>query len=107
MARARAVGKRAFILVAVFGVSFATAAVVSSHLLQSRVMGAASRTTTPWAYSGAPLATLPSALNIRRLVALTDPTAVTRWAPVLQATVARSVPSPKGARRRRAPRPHL
>lgn len=85
-------------LVAVFAASFATAALVSSRILQSRVLGAVARTTVPWDYPGAPPATLPPALDIHRLVALSDPTAVTRWAPVLQPTVARNAPSLKAAR---------
>jgi hypothetical protein len=48
-------------------------------------------------YAGAPLAKLPSALDIRRLVPLRDPGADSRWAPVLRATVARSQPSFKSA----------
>ena len=38
----------------------------------------------------APLAALPSAFDIHRLVALSDSAADTRWAPVLRATVART-----------------
>lgn len=48
-------------------------------------------------HAGAPLAKLPSALDIRRLVPLRDPGADSRWAPVLAATVARSHPSFKSA----------
>jgi L,D-transpeptidase-like protein len=44
-----------------------------------------------------PLAALPSAFDLHRLVPLSDPTAGTRWAPVLRATVARKEPSPKAA----------
>ena len=84
-------------LVALFAVSFLTATVVSSRVLQSRVVGAAARKTAPWADPGAPLATLPSALDIHRLVALNDPTAVTRWAPLRRATLAHSLPSLKSA----------
>ncbi|MBV9336664.1 MAG: L,D-transpeptidase [Solirubrobacterales bacterium] len=84
-------------LAAVFAVSFVAAALVSSRLLQSRITSAATRTTTPWLYPGAALATLPSTLDIHHLGALTDPTAVTRWAPVLRATVARGSPSVNGS----------
>lgn len=80
-------------LVGVFAVSFLAAALVSSRLLQSRVLGAAATKTPPLAYPGAPLPTLPSALDIHRPVALIDPTAVTRWAPVRRATLAHSMPS--------------
>lgn len=48
-------------------------------------------------FVGAPLVTLPSAFDIRRLVPLSDPTGVSRWAPVLQATLARSEPSVNSA----------
>ncbi|MFZ1996025.1 MAG: L,D-transpeptidase [Solirubrobacteraceae bacterium] len=44
-------------------------------------------------FTGTPPARLPSALDIRRLVPLRDPTGATRWAPVLHATVARRKPS--------------
>ena len=60
------------------------------------------------AYAGAPLAALPSAFDIRRLVPLSDPTADTRWAPVLRATVAReraeSESAPRSGSSRRSPR---
>ena len=95
MARGRGVAKRAFVPVAVFAASFLTAAVVSARLLQSRVLSAEQRTAAPWADPGKSLTTLPSALDIRRLVALSDPTAVTRWAPVLRATRAHTRPDLK------------
>jgi lipoprotein-anchoring transpeptidase ErfK/SrfK len=62
------------------------------------VLGAVPRPPAPQAYAGAPLAKPPSAFDIPRLVPLSDPTGDTRWAPVLQATMARSGPSFKGAR---------
>jgi lipoprotein-anchoring transpeptidase ErfK/SrfK len=49
------------------------------------------------AYAGAPLAALPSALDIGRLDPTTDRAADVRWAPVLRATVARKAPSPNAA----------
>ena len=82
MARGRAVAKRAFVPVAIFAASFVTAALVSSRLLQSRVLGAAPLSTTQWgAYPGARVTTLPSALDIRRPIALPDPGAAsaTLW----------------------------
>ena len=96
MARGRAVAKRAFVPVAIFAASFVTAALVSSRLLQSRVLGAAPLSTTQWgAYPGARVTTLPSALAIRRPIALPDPGAVTRWAPVLRPVLAHKLPSVK------------
>jgi L,D-transpeptidase catalytic domain len=48
-------------------------------------------------FTGTPPVPLPSALDIRRLVPLSDPTGATRWAPVLHTTVARSKPTIHGA----------
>ncbi len=71
---------RRVVLVAAFAVSFVGAALLSSRLLPSRVL-ARDRTTPPLAaYAGAPLAALPSAFDVRRLVGLSDPTADTRVA---------------------------
>jgi L,D-transpeptidase-like protein len=85
------------VLTAVFAVSFMAAALLSSRVLPSRVL-AGGRPTPPLpGYAGTPLAALPSAFGIHRLVPLSDPAAGTRWAPVLRATVARSGPSPKAA----------
>jgi len=81
--------------VAVFAASFVMAALVSSRLVQSRVVGAPPPTTAPWAYPAARLTTLPSALDIRRLIALRNPAAVTRWAPVLRAVLAHGLPNLK------------
>jgi hypothetical protein len=87
---------RRVVLVAVFGVSFAAAALLSSRVLPSRVL-ARERSMPPLAaYGGAPLAALPSALAMGRPIPLTDP-ADTRWAPVLRATIARKSPSPNAA----------
>ena len=80
------------VLVAGFAVSFVAAALLSPRLLPSQ--GLARRLPAPaTSFAGAPLATPPSALDIRRLVRLSDPTGSTRWAPFLRATVARSEPT--------------
>jgi hypothetical protein len=84
-------------LAAGFTVSFAAAALLSSHVLSSRVLARGQPVPPHPAYGGAPLAALPSAFDIHHLVPLSDPAADTRWAPVLRATVARSEPSPKAA----------
>ena len=89
---------RTGVLVAAFSVSFVAAALLSSRVVPSRVFARARSTPSLVAtYAGAPLATLPPALDIRHLVPLSDPAADTRWAPVLRATVARSEPGPKAA----------
>jgi len=88
---------RRVVLVAAFGVSFVAAALLSSRVLPSHVL-ARGRSTPPLAaFTGTPLAALPSALDIRRLVPLSDPTADTRWAPVLRASIARSEPRARAA----------
>ncbi|MGZ6621150.1 MAG: L,D-transpeptidase family protein [Solirubrobacteraceae bacterium] len=97
MTRGRARSGRRTVLAATFVVSFVVAALLSSRALPSRVLGAMPRTPALPAYAGAPLAKLPSAFDIRRLVPLSDPAAETRWAPVLRAIVARNEPSFKGA----------
>jgi hypothetical protein len=97
MTRARARSGRRIVLAALFAVSFVAAALLSPRLLPSRVLGAVRPSPSGSAYAGAPLATLPQPFDIRRLLPLSDPTAVTRWAPVLRATVARTEPSLKGA----------
>jgi hypothetical protein len=96
MTRVRTGCKGPVALVAVFAVSFAAAALLSSRVLPSRVVGVP-RAPPPSAYVAAPLVAMPLALDIRRLVPLSDPTAVSRWAPVLRATVARSAPSGRAA----------
>ncbi len=84
------------VLVAGFAVSFGAAALLSPRLLPSG--GLARRLSAPaTSFDGAPAAKLPSALDIRRLVPLSDPTGATRWAPVLRATVARSEPTVNSA----------
>lgn len=88
---------RRVVLVAAFTVSFAAAALLSSHVLSSRVLARGRPMPPLAAYAGAPLAALPSAFDINRLVPLSDSAADTRWAPVLRATVARDEPSPKAA----------
>jgi hypothetical protein len=93
MTRGRAGSGRRIGLAALFAVSFVAAALLSPRLLPSRVLGAIRPSSAPAsAYAGAPLARLPQPFDIRRLVPLSDPTAVTRWAPVLRATVARTDP---------------
>ena len=85
------------VLVTVFAVSFIAAALLSAPVVPTRVLARVRPTPPPPVYAGTPLAALPSAFDIRRVVPLTDPAAETRWAPVLSATVARSEPSSKAA----------
>lgn len=82
-------------LVALFAASFVAAALLSSLVLPSRVPARGQSAPQLPTYTGTPLAALPSAFDVRRLVPLSDPAADTRWAPVLRATVARNEPSPK------------
>ncbi len=93
MTRSGVGSDRRVVLVAGFAVSFVAAALLSPRLLPSQ--GLARRLSAPAAtsFTGAPLAKLPSALDIRRLAPLSDPSGTTRWAPVLRATVARSEPT--------------
>ena len=86
---------RKVMLVGAFAVSFVAAALVSSRVLPSPVLARDQSMLPLSAYAGAPLAALPSAFDIRRLVPLSDSAADTRWAPVLRATVARNAPSAK------------
>jgi lipoprotein-anchoring transpeptidase ErfK/SrfK len=97
MTRKRGGLQKRVTLVAAFAVSFAAAALLSGRVLPSRVLGAARPAPAPSVYVGAPPTALPSALDIRRLVPLTDTRALTRWAPVLRATLARSRPTADGA----------
>jgi L,D-transpeptidase catalytic domain len=97
MSRRRAVYERRVVLVAAFTVAFVAAALLSSRVQSSRLFAAVPHSTPLSAYTGAPLARLPSALDIRRLLPLSDSTAVTRWAPVVRASIARRVPRPNGA----------
>jgi L,D-transpeptidase catalytic domain len=85
------------VLVAAFAVSFVAAALLSSRVLPSRVLARGRPTPQLPTYTGTPLAALPSAFDIRRLIPLSDPAADTRWAPVLRPAVARDAPSPKAA----------
>jgi lipoprotein-anchoring transpeptidase ErfK/SrfK len=82
------------VLVGAFAVSFVGAALLSSRVLPSRVVPRG-RSMPLSTYAGAPLAALPAAFDIGRLVPLSDPAADTWWAPVLRATVARDAPSSK------------
>lgn len=84
-------------LFAAFSVSFVAAALLSSRVLPSRVFARGHPTPPLAAYLSAPMAALPSALDVGRLVPLSDTDADTRWAPVLRATVARKAPSQKAA----------
>ncbi len=84
-------------IVAAFAFSFVAAGLLSSHVLSPRVLARGQPLPPLAAYAGAPLAALPSAFDIHRLVGLSDPATDTRWAPVLRATVARDEPSPKAA----------
>jgi L,D-transpeptidase catalytic domain len=88
---------RPVVLVAAFVVSFVAAALLSSRVLPSRVLARGRLTPPAAAYTGAPLASLPSAFDVRRLIPLSDLAADTRWAPVLRPTVARNEPSAKAA----------
>jgi hypothetical protein len=97
MTRSSTRSSRRVVLIGVFAVSFLAAALLSSRVLPSRVLARGQPTPQPATYAGTPLAALPSALDIRRLVPLSDPAADTRWAPVLRATVARNEPNPKAA----------
>jgi lipoprotein-anchoring transpeptidase ErfK/SrfK len=74
-------------------VSFGAAALLTAHLLPSRGLAYTPPTEPTPGGVGMSLTTLPPALQIRGLAPLADPTAQTRWAPVLRATVARSRPS--------------
>lgn len=96
MTRRRAGSEKRVVLVAAFVVSFAVAALLSSRVGSSGILGHG-RLAPPSTYAGAPLAPLPAALDIRRLIPLGDPTAGTHWAPVLRATVARREPGPTGS----------
>lgn len=84
-------------MVATLVVSFVAAALLSTRVLPSRGAAATERKQPLSAFAGTPLAPLPPALQIRGLTPLSDPTAETRWAPVLRGTVARDKPSPGAA----------
>jgi hypothetical protein len=76
-----------------FAVALVAAAFLSPRLLPSHDPPGRLPTPAAASFTGTPAAPLPSALDIRRLVPLSDPTAGTRWAPVLHATVARTEPT--------------
>lgn len=95
MTRGRAGTERRTALAATFVASFVAAALLSSPAVPTRVLGAVPRSQSLSGYVGTPLATLPPALDISHLVPLSDPTAVTRWAPVLRSTVVRREPGAK------------
>ena len=92
MSRRGARVMRLVILATGFAVALVMVAFLSPRVLPSH--GALTRRPAPTAsFMGTQPAPLPSALDIRRLVPLSDPTGTTRWAPVLHATVARSAPT--------------
>ena len=101
MARGSAGSERRVVLVAAFVVSFALAALLSSRVLSSGTFAhnrppPPATAGAPLAYAGAPLASLPGAFDVHRLIPLSDPRAATRWAPVLRAAVARGEPGRRG-----------
>ena len=89
---------RRVVLVAAFAVSFVAAALLSSHVLPSRVLArgrsdaAACRPMPARRWRRCHRLSISTAWS-----RLSDPAADTRWAPVLRATVARDEPSPKAA----------
>ncbi len=73
-------GRLLFVIVAAFVISAVAAAGLSSHALPAA------------AYGGGPLTAPPPAFAADRSAPLTNATSVTRWAPVLRATLARRAP---------------
>jgi len=84
------------VLVTGFAVTFAAVALLSPRLLASGSV-VRHQLAAATSFSGTPPAQLPSALDIQRVVPLSDPTGATRWAPVLRATTARSRPTVRSA----------
>jgi L,D-transpeptidase catalytic domain len=82
---------RRLLTVAAFLISAAAGMLLSSRALPSTAL----EHTSPTPLS--PLTRLPAAFSSRHLVPLTDDTDVTRWAPVLRATLARRAPSARSA----------
>jgi hypothetical protein len=76
-----------------FALALVAGAFLSPRLLPSRAPPAPRSAPAATSFTGIPPAPLPAALDIRRLVRLSDPTGATRWAPVLHATVARAKPT--------------
>ena len=76
-----------------FAVALVAGAFLSPRLLPSHDSPGQRPAPAATSFTGTPSPPLPSALDIRRLVPLSDPTGATRWAPVLHATVARSRPT--------------
>jgi L,D-transpeptidase catalytic domain len=76
-----------------FAVALVAGAFLSPRLLPSHDPPGHRLATAATSFMGTPSPPLPSALDIRRLVPLRDPTGASRWAPVLHATVARSRPT--------------
>ncbi len=70
-----------------FLISAGAAALIASRAVPSRALERSAAVS-----AGTPLAPLPSAFASARLVPLSDATDVTRWAPVLRATLARRAP---------------
>jgi hypothetical protein len=97
MRRARAGSDKRFVLGVAFAVSFVAAALLTPRILPSGVLAHKLPPSSPASFAGTVVAALPSPFDIQKLTPLRDPTAVTRWAPVLRATVARSAPSTRSA----------
>jgi L,D-transpeptidase catalytic domain len=76
-----------------FTVALLAGAFLSPRLLASHDPPGRRSAPAATSFTGTPPPPLPAALDIRRLVPLSDPTGATRWAPVLHATVARSKPT--------------
>ena len=85
MARARVGSRQLLVLVAAFVISAVAAALLSADPLPAT------------ASDDGPLTAAPSAFTTGRSAPLTNPTSVTRWAPVRRATVARRTPRFGGA----------
>lgn len=76
-----------------FALALVAGAFLSPRLLASDSPAGHRPAPAAASFTGTPPAALPSALEIRRLVPLSDPTGATRWAPVLHTTAARSRPT--------------
>jgi len=80
-------------VIAGFALSFTAAALLSPRLVPSQGLARRLSVPAPATFDGAPVARLPSALDIRRLVPLSDPAGSTRWAAVERTVVARREPT--------------